>query len=311
MADIYRSGPVEGSAGQSTFATLTHLTGAAMSLALIVGIGVWGTKLIMRDVSGVPVVRATEGPMRIQPDNPGGRPADHQGLAVNDVAGQGAAAPPPDEIRLAPPTAALSSEDVPLGNLGARPATRSAALPDSPTLGESDEDTGNGIMVGVEPEEASQPEEFASATVGIETDPVRAAIDATVEMALESEGGIARSLRPQTRPSGLRTASLAAPAPEVAQGAREVDPATLPAGTRLVQLGAYDSVETARREWGRFETRFEDYLSGKDRVIEQASSGGKTFYRLRAHGFADLSDARRFCAALVAENADCIPVVTR
>ena len=59
-----------------------------MSLALIVGIGVWGTKLIMRDVSGIPVVRAAEGPMRIQPENPGGLPADHQGLSVNDVAGQ-------------------------------------------------------------------------------------------------------------------------------------------------------------------------------------------------------------------------------
>jgi hypothetical protein len=28
-------------------------------------------------------------------------------------------------------------------------------------------------------------------------------------------------------------------------------------------------------------------------------------------GFEDLSDARRFCSALVARNADCIPVVTR
>jgi hypothetical protein len=35
------------------------------------------------------------------------------------------------------------------------------------------------------------------------------------------------------------------------------------------------------------------------------------FYRLRAHGFTDLSDARRFCAAFVAGGVDCIPVVTR
>jgi hypothetical protein len=35
------------------------------------------------------------------------------------------------------------------------------------------------------------------------------------------------------------------------------------------------------------------------------------FYRLRAHGFADLSDARRFCAAFVAQNVDCIPVLNR
>jgi hypothetical protein len=32
---------------------------------------------------------------------------------------------------------------------------------------------------------------------------------------------------------------------------------------------------------------------------------------LRALGFEDLADARRFCSALVAEKAECIPVVTR
>ena len=63
--------------------------------------------------------------------------------------------------------------------------------------------------------------------------------------------------------------------------------------------------------WRRFSARFEEFMDGKDRVIERATSGGRVFYRLRAHGFADLSDARRFCAALVAEQADCIPVTTR
>ena len=46
--------------------------GRSSRLALVVGIGVWGYKLLVRDVSGVPVVRAVEGPMRIQPENPGG-----------------------------------------------------------------------------------------------------------------------------------------------------------------------------------------------------------------------------------------------
>jgi len=91
----------------------------------------------------------------------------------------------------------------------------------------------------------------------------------------------------------------------------EVDPESLPAGTRLAQLGAYDSVEVAREEWGRMSLKFEEYMEGKQRVIQKASSGGRTFYRLRAMGFDDLSAARRFCSALVAENADCIPVTTR
>jgi hypothetical protein len=52
-------------------------------------------------------------------------------------------------------------------------------------------------------------------------------------------------------------------------------------------------------------------LNGKTRIIQKATSGGRVFYRLRAMGFEDIADARRFCSALVAQNADCIPVVTR
>jgi hypothetical protein len=78
-----------------------------------------------------------------------------------------------------------------------------------------------------------------------------------------------------------------------------------------VQFGAYDSPEIAREQWTKLAARFSEYLDDKDRVIEEATSGGRVFYRLRAHGFEDLSESRRFCAALVAEGADCIPVVSR
>ena len=93
--------------------------------------------------------------------------------------------------------------------------------------------------------------------------------------------------------------------------ALDVDPASLPKGTRLVQLGAYLTPEMARAAWDRFEARFGDYMAGKRRVVEQASSSGRTFYRLRVMGFEDVADTRRFCAALVAEGADCIPVTVR
>jgi hypothetical protein len=52
-------------------------------------------------------------------------------------------------------------------------------------------------------------------------------------------------------------------------------------------------------------------MGGKSLVIQPAQSGGKTFFRLRAHGFATDDDTRRFCTAMVAENATCIPVVQR
>ena len=91
----------------------------------------------------------------------------------------------------------------------------------------------------------------------------------------------------------------------------EVDPDSLPKGTRLAQLGAYETAEIARSEWDRLAGQFADYMADKQRVVQQASSGGRTFWRLRAVGFEDLSDARRFCSALMAENADCIAVTVR
>jgi hypothetical protein len=49
-------------------------------------------------------------------------------------------------------------------------------------------------------------------------------------------------------------------------------------------------------------------MAAKAMVVQPAESGGRTFYRLRAHGFDGEDDARRFCSAFVSENAVCIPV---
>jgi hypothetical protein len=78
-----------------------------------------------------------------------------------------------------------------------------------------------------------------------------------------------------------------------------------------VQLGAFDTAETAREEWDRIAARFPDYFDDRPRVIEEAESGGQTFFRLRAAGFDDLAGSRRFCAVLVAQGTACIPVTVR
>ena len=95
-----------------------------------------------------------------------------------------------------------------------------------------------------------------------------------------------------------------APATEIAYD-------TIAPGTLLVQLGAFDDQEKARAEWARLTGTFAELMGGKALVIQPAQSGGKTFYRLRAHGFATDDDTRRFCTAMLAENATCIPVAQR
>ncbi len=307
---------------------IVNTLGAVGSLALVAGIGVWGYKLVMRDVSGVPVVRALEGPMRIQPENPGGTPADHQGLAVNAVAAVGSAAPPADRLILAPRPVSLTDEDTPVVSLTPTKAVHLveeeisdqeaaqmrqtavdalvAELADGNTAADEPAEQGVQLASLVTPEEepAIDPADLAAQL----PDPELAALP-----------GVRRSLRPITRPArttpaGIAPNSLTENAINAAVKAAvglDVDPDALSKGTRLAQLGAYESSDVARAEWDRLNGRFGEYMDGKQRVIQKTSSGGRTFYRLRVLGFDDLSDSRQFCAALQAQGADCIPVAAR
>lgn len=314
--------------GRPGLARVASLLGAAASLALVIGLGTWGYNLVMRDVSGVPVVRAVEGPMRTQPENPGGSQADHQGLAVNSVAANGTAAAPADRLTLAPQPIELSEDDQPMSRLTPpeadvppqpvnQPTAQAEAQISEASVAAARAGDINALVAeltdGVAPI-GSDPTAAAPAIVQPEPlQPVEiAAIGAAVapSSALLNAPGVRVSLRPQLRPARFSPA-VAAPANTQTRATLDVDPSTLPPGTRLAQLGAYESAEVARAEWDRIYSRFEDYLEGKSRVIQRAESGGRTFYRLRAMGFEGLSDARRFCSALVASNADCIPVTTR
>lgn len=310
------------------FGMVANLAGAVVSLALLVGVGVWAYKLMVRDVSGVPVVRALEGPMRVQPENPGGRPADHQGLAVNAVAADGSAAAPADRLILAPRPVDLASEDTSREQLSRSSGVSSTDAEKTTQAAEIDALVAQ-ITAGVEQRDDVEPVPTVSSDreARIASDPIVAPEPLVIDAALEGSvtppatetiaavdrelSGLSVSPRPLKRPAGGVAAVVTPAALQTVAPDLDIDPAEVPTGTRVVQLGAYESSEIARLEWDRLAARFGDYMQGKQRIVQQASSGGRTFYRLRVHGFDDLSDARRFCSALVAEGADCIPVVTR
>lgn len=266
--------------------------GALLSLVLILGLAAWGWQLMKRDVSGVPVVRALEGPMRVTPEDPGGRLAEHQGLSVNRIAAEGTAEPPVETIVLAPAPLSLTEEDKPAAELvpqpmAPTPASAVVPRPDTPAPGE---EPANATDMAV-----------AAALASIEAGDLDISRDDLV--ATRPEGGLARSPLPRARPVALTNVSALSSQPDTVA---EIAP-----GTRLVQLGAFENAELAEAAWLETETRFADYMAGKTRVIQQAETGGRTFFRLRAAGFADLDDARRFCSVLVSGDLNCIPVVQR
>jgi hypothetical protein len=336
----------EASGGPVSAGPLVNLIGAALSLTLIAGIGVWGYKLVLRDVSGVPVVRAMEGPMRIAPDDPGGELAQHRGLAVNAVAAEGGAAPPEDRLMLAPPPVDLAPEDLAVtpevpggspqdaavsavsGMIAAAVAVpRSPAEdvvaaepapvdPDAPLSQEDILALADRIAAGVSPLSAQDIADLPEVVMTIDGTPVRESLSlGGASVIPASVPGVARSLRPQSRP--LRLSSIESIAAETVVPVQapaatpSVDPRSFAAGTALVQLGAFDSEAMAAAEWAALAARFGALMGGRPMVIQPAETGGRNFWRLRAGGFDDLAEARRFCAALVAEDAVCIPVSVR
>jgi hypothetical protein len=307
---------------------LMNAAGAITSVALVLGVMVWGYKLAVRDVSGIPVVRALDGPMRIAPQEPGGEIASHVGLSVNEVAAEGFAAPLPDQMVLAPRPVDLSDEDQPM-LAGAPPAAPEATtlaalsatdLPDtlvSPSPVEQLTETPL-VPADVAPDGTAEAADEPSGALETAVESaVAEALGTDVVAQVPSSGAVLRSPRPERRPEGDASAEAvivpasvdaasAAPA-----SAAEVDVATLTVGTRLVQLGAFDDEAGARTEWASLQKRFGDLIASKALVLQKAESGGRSFVRLRALGFEDEADARRFCSALLAENASCIPVAHR
>ena len=275
-----------------------NYAGAALSLALILGVGFWGYKLIMRDVSGIPVVRAMDGEMRVLPDNPGGEVAPHTGLSVNEVAALGEAGGPEDRLVLAPRTAGLAQED-----LDAQPTAEVAeVVPASLTS-----DVAEPVALA---EEDITPDELLSIVDQIAAEVARAETAPTVDVIPASKPGDAVSLRPLLRPASLQVVAAPTPAePATNNSEVAVSTAVFASGTNLVQLGAYQSPSIAASEWERLQGRFGELMADRDRVIQVSNQSTSTWYRLRASGFADRAEARRFCAALEAEGADCIAVV--
>ncbi len=295
--EAYPEHPTEGPG----FALIAQFIGAFLSLALAIGIGVWAYKLIMRDVSGIPVIAASSDPMRIAPEDPGGTSAQNQGLSVNAVAEEGSVTNP-QKVTLAPRPVVLVTDDH---------ASKELKQKATEALRVSNIETTSLDMNVLADEIVGDSPEPSIADVQIDGNQVenalRMALSGEIEQEAEDERQSAASLRPRARPSDI------SPVPNSVELAsvQEIAPENIPAGTALVQLGAFDSEAIARTEWMRLSQKFPSFMAERSRVIQRADRGGRIFYRLRADGFADLNDARRFCALLVASNADCIPVTVR
>ena len=282
-----------------------YWTGAALSLFLLAGAIGWSYQLIVRDVNQIPIVRAQLGPLRVGPDNPGGLTAANQSLSVTQLAVNEKPLLS-DEIYLAPAAEILNEENLALKvteedesnkvdgafeikEVNADNSMNSESLPDQKEVDSKSNDVGVLSKV-VFSQKKIEIENAVSLALSITNDP-----DKSLSW-----------LRPKIRPAGFyRNGNKT----EDQIVSNEPMP-KLPIGSAVVQLGAFDSKSLAESEWQRFEKILGSILIPKKMVVQKAESGGKIFYRLRASGFSDISDARQFCTA-ISDKVACIPVVTR
>jgi hypothetical protein len=300
-----------------------HWFGAGLAIVLMAGVAFWGYQLIARDVSVIPIVRALEGPIKIVPETGGGREAEHQGYAVNGVAGTGTAADAVDEVALAPTEVGLSNDDLPLAQMSeVSPVGRSdlSKVEEYTYVSTSAEGLARTTALA-DQSAARSPVTAEAVSQSLENLPVAAISDKIA--------GLKRSLRPIARPILVPIAQsqpVSAATPAIASEADttlaavvasvvapmvadlDLDPNTLAAGVQLAQVGALDTPAIAQREWQRLAGRFGVLFSDKQRVIQPVENNGRTLYRLRVAGFDGLADARRFCAVIKAGRTDCIPV---
>lgn len=282
-----------------------------MSVAMVALGGYWGYEALKRQTLGVPVIAAPSEPFRVPPDDPGGVEADHMGLAVNEIAAGREAGPAAAQIILAPPPVDLI-EDVTL--LVTPEAEMPQAAPEVDIIApDSFELIGPPAPPVADVPQATEDLITALLAEALGESPNAPQPDLTpeVDRIPASVAGVALSLIPTPRPFTMDMSLALVPSDASSGDAIEIDPSTLAAGDMVVQLGAFDSPDAARREWDRLAAQYDGLFEGRGRVIMAASSGGQEFFRLRVAGFDGVDDARRFCTALLALGQACIPATIR
>jgi SPOR domain len=117
---------------------------------------------------------------------------------------------------------------------------------------------------------------------------------------------------PSTPAAGAQSTAKAAPVPAPAPKPVPA-PAPAPAATTAtatghgsgVQLAALTSEQAARTEWQALVKRMPELLAGHQPTFSRVEHEGRTFWRVRTSGFADVAQARSFCEKVRAKSGGC------
>ena len=255
---------------------------------------------------GIPVITAGPDPVRVRPEDRGGRKVRFQEMEIFGTQ-QNAPAPPETRERLRPP---------PERPMVIVPRT----TPDEAQAGYSGGPAGDGgpgdggtVMAAVEPSDGEdQPGQSAgdaglAATDGVPLPRLRpdGLVSAQVTADAQAPGSAGQAVpSPRLRPSDL--APAAAP-PRRPASRTPVTRSAAASGVR-VQVGAHASETDARSAWSDLQGRHPAELGSLALTIQRTTGGsGPAFHRVLG-GPVSMARARQICAILTARGQACIVV---
>jgi hypothetical protein len=238
----------------------------AGGLGSVLAILIGASALTGRHSGEVPVVSADPRPIREKPANPGGMKVDG---AENDVFSGGSDT---SDAKLAPAPESPNTKALRTGGPGADDAPAPVtSVPPAPAAS----------VAPPAPAPVTKPAVVANA-------PAKPAVTASAT----SKPAVVAITPPKT----------AAAKPQAV--AEEAHPAA--AGRApMVQLAALPSEEAARAEWALLTKKMPELLNGKQPNYSRTERDGRSFWRLRTAGFADVAQARGFCDHVRAKGGGC------
>ena len=256
-----------------------------ISISLLGGFLYWAYHVIVQSESEVTIVKAPIGPLKVLPEDPGGNLASHLGFSVNSVQESGQVAGPSAKLVLAPPAMGVQESDL---------RTLSG-------FGDS-----NGTI------DLKSSINNALAVIFKDTTSLDIKETSTKKDIYEKQNSIPKGFsRPLRRPAKLVSATSHQDL--VAQIVlNQVKANMLNSKDQLkVHLGSFKNNVLADAQLENFLVRYKDYLTNKAVFLQKSETGGRSIYRMRAVGFSNSSETKKFCSIINSFGNECIPILNK
>lgn len=265
--------------------------GSLISLGLLLGLINWGYNLSLSQSAVLPIIKASTGPLKVLPRDPGGDKSAYLGYAVNSVQEDGEVEGPSRKIILAPSPIGVDESDLSvLAGFGDSNGKIDLKKSINHALAE---------IFGTSKEIKDTISKFE-----ISSNPI-----SSTSLIVEN---LFLPLRPVKRPEiGSKGLSTSSKSKVVIIKNYNGEGLLFKKGESLAHLGSFKNLVIAQVKLDNFVTMYDDYLSDKTIFIQNSKSGGRSIFRMQIGGFSDLEMTNQFCSLIKSFGDDCMPVTYR